>query len=203
MQIVSVVPLDKRRSKVLTDEDFAFALYKGELKKYCVEEGRELSREQYEVILQEALLPRAKERALYLLKTRDRTELEIRRKLQDGYFPKEAMEYAVNFLKSYGFVDDINYGRRYIRANSDKKSKRQIQFELQQKGLDKETVRELLEEGDVSEDDQIISFLERKGYDREAALPKERAKMASALVRKGFSYDTVCRIMGEYFDNGE
>ena len=45
MRIISVTPLDKRRSKVLTDEDFAFALYRGELRAYNIEEGSQLSLE--------------------------------------------------------------------------------------------------------------------------------------------------------------
>ena len=55
MQILSVVPLDKRRSKILTDEDFAFVLYKGELKTYEIEEAKELPKEVYQEILQKIL----------------------------------------------------------------------------------------------------------------------------------------------------
>ena len=76
MQIISVTPLDKRRSKVLTDEDFAFALYQGEIKAYKIKEGGELTGEVYWEILEKVLFKRAKERTLYLLKSRDRTELE-------------------------------------------------------------------------------------------------------------------------------
>ena len=33
MEIVAIVPLDKRRSKVPTDEELTFVLYRGELRK--------------------------------------------------------------------------------------------------------------------------------------------------------------------------
>lgn len=195
MQIISVTPLDKRRSKVLTDEDFAFPLYRGEIKAYKIEEGRELTREAYREILENVLFKRAKERTLYLLKSRDRTELEIRRKLKDGCYPQEAIDYAVEFLKRYRFVDDENYGRNYIRTYGDKKSRRQLEFELRNKGLGREEIDLLMEECQVSEEDQILKFLRKKGYQKDAMEPKERAKLTAALARKGFSYDAICRAM--------
>lgn len=200
MRVISVIPLDKRRSKVLTDEDFAFVLYRGELKIYKIEEGMELSRETYQEILEEILCKRAKERTLYLLKSRDRTEMEIRRKLKEGFYPQEAIEYAVDFLKRYKFVDDENYGRNYIHMNAGRKSRKQIEFELRNKGLDREEIEVLLEECQVSEEDQILKFLRKKGYARERAQPEEKAKLAAALMRKGFSYELVYEVMERSFD---
>lgn len=195
MRIISVTPLDKRRSKVLTDEDFAFALYRGELRAYNIEEGSQLSLGVYQEILEKILFKRAKERTLYLLRSRDRTELEIRRKLKDGYYPQEAIDYAVDFLKRYRFVDDENYGRNYISTYGDKKSRKQLEFELQNKGLDREEIDRLLEECQVSEEQQIAKFLKKKGYEKDITQPKERAKLAAALARKGFSYDAIYQVM--------
>ena len=124
MEIVAIVPLDKRRSRVLTDEELTFVLYRGELRKYEVEEGGQLSSSVYDQILREVLFKRAKERCLYLLKARDRTEQEIRRKLREGFYPEAAIDYAVEFLKEYRFVDDENYGRNYIRVYGSRKSRK-------------------------------------------------------------------------------
>lgn len=195
MQIVSVTPLDKRRSKVLTDEDFAFALYRGEIRTYNIEERRELTKEVYQEILENVLFKRAKERALYLLKSRDRTELEIRRKLKDGYYPQEAIDYAVEFLKRYRFVDDEKYGRNYIHTYGSRKSRKQLEYELYNKGLGREEVALLMEECQVSEEEQIFKFLQKKGYQKDTAGPKEQAKLAATLARKGFSYDAIYSVM--------
>ena len=197
MEIEAVIPFDKRRSKVLTDEGFVFVLYKGEIRIYGIEAGKELTKETYERILQEVLFKRVKERVLYLLKSRDRTELEIRRKLKEGYYPEEAIEYALSFLKEYRFIDDEDYGRRYIRTYGEKNSKKQLEFELRGKGLEKETISRLLKEEQVSEEEQIRRYLRKKGYEKGVTLRKEQAKLAAGLVRRGFSYDTVCDVMGE------
>ena len=60
----------------------------------------------------------------------------------------------MDFLKRYRFVDDENYGRNYISTYGDKKSRKQLEFELQNKGLDREEIDRLLEECQVSEEQQ-------------------------------------------------
>ena len=201
MQIISVTPLDKRRSKVLTDEDFAFVLYRGEVKRYGIEEGKELTAADYDRILREVLFKRARERSLYLLKARDRTEQEIRRKLREGFYPEAAIDYAVEFLKEYRFVDDENYGRNYIRVYGSRKSRKQIEFELRDKGLDREDIGRLLEEQPVDEREQILKHLRKKGYEKGVTPPKERARIAASLARKGFSFDEIYGAMEEYPDS--
>ena len=39
MTVTEIIPLDKRRSKVILDEDFALALYNGEINRYHMEAG--------------------------------------------------------------------------------------------------------------------------------------------------------------------
>lgn len=201
MEIVAIVPLDKRRSRILTDEDITFALYRGELGKYKVEEGRELSSSDYDKILREVLFKRAKERCLYLLKSRDRTEQEIRRKLKEGFYPEAAIDYAVAFLKEYKFVDDENYGRNYIRVYGSRKSRKQLEFELRDKGLGREEIRRLLDEQPVDEREQILRHLRKKKYEKGVTPPKERARIAAALARKGFSFDQIYEAMEEYSES--
>lgn len=213
MQVLSVTPLDKRRSKVLVDEGFAFVLYKGELRKYQIQQDMELSEQVYKEILEEILKKRARERALYLLKTSDKTEEEIRRKLREGYYPQEAIDSTMTFLREYHLIDDADYARRYVRTYGSRRSKKRIQFDLMQKGLDKHQIGQLLEEEEISEDAQIEAFLRRKGYwtqtaqkdeggsEAERAIArekdqKERSRLIMALSRKGFSYEAIYRVMG-------
>ena len=84
MRIVSIEPLNRRKSRVLTDEGPAFALYNGELEAYGLTLDGELDGETYERLLREVLCPRAKERMLHLLEASDRTEAELRRRLREG-----------------------------------------------------------------------------------------------------------------------
>lgn len=196
MIVVEIVPVDKRRSKVILDEDFTLVLYRGELRKFGIEEGKPISEETYEEILREVLFKRARERVLFLLKSSDKTEQELRRKLKDGGYPKEAADYAIEFLKKHHFIDDENYGRRYVEFNSERKSQRQIQYELQKKGLDKEVIQEILREQPVDEEVQILAYLKKKCIKAEEMDFKERGKVMAALGRRGFSYDAISHVLG-------
>lgn len=201
MTVTSIIPLDKRRSKVFLEEDFAFVLYKGEIKKYHIAEGNPLEQETYREIMETILYKRARERALYYLKGGDRSEQEVRSKLKEGFYPGEAIDEALRFLKEYRFVDDERYARQYIQTRGSRKSKRQINYELKQKGLPRAEVQRLLEENPIEEEDQIRKFLYKKGYDPEQMEAKEKAKIAASLGRKGFSFDIIHKLMAENYDN--
>jgi regulatory protein len=201
MLVTEIVPVDKRRSKVILDEDFTLVLYRGEIKRFEIEEGQPLSEETYQEILHEVLFKRARERVLFLLKSSDKTEQELVRKLKDGGYPKEAVDYAVGFVKEHRFINDENYGRRYVEYNSRRKSQKQIQYELKRKGLDKEVIRDILEEQPVDEESQIKAYIRKKCRNPEEMDLKERSKVIAALARKGFSYEAVSRILGGIYDD--
>ncbi|WP_097004835.1 regulatory protein RecX [Lacrimispora amygdalina] len=199
MTVTEIVPVDKRRSKVILDDDFTLVLYRGELRRYSMEEGSEITREVYEEIIREILCKRARERVLYLLKSSDKTEQELRRKLKEGYYPQEAIEYAIDFLKKHRFINDEDYARRYVEFNSRRKSERQIKFELQRKGLDKETVSDILKEQPVDEAAIVRDYIRKKRLFPEQMDAREKSKVMASLGRKGFSYEAVSRVLGEIF----
>ncbi len=201
MIVMEIVPVDKRRSKVFLDEDFALVLYRGEINRFGIKEGEELSEDTYQEILDDILFKRARERVLYLLKASDKTEQELVRKLKDGGYPKEAIEYAVGFVKEHRFINDEDYGKRYVEFNSRRKSEKQIQFELQRKGLDKEMIRDILKEQPVDEEAQIQAYIRKKRIDPQELDRKERSKVMASLGRKGFSYEAVNRVLGANFDD--
>lgn len=201
MIVMEIVPVDKRRSKVFLDEDFALVLYRGEINRFGIKEGEEISEDTYQEILKDVLFKRARERVLYLLKASDKTEQELVRKLKDGGYPKEAIEYAVGFVKEHRFINDEDYGKRYVEFNSRRKSEKQIQFELQRKGLDKEMIRDILKEQPVDEEAQIQAYIRKKRIDPQELDRKERSKVMASLGRKGFSYEAVNRVLGANFDD--
>ena len=87
MMVTSILPVDKRKSKVFLEEGFAFVLYRGEVERFGIEEGKELEADVYQRILTEVLLGRAKERALYLLKSSGKTEAWMKKKLKEAGYP--------------------------------------------------------------------------------------------------------------------
>lgn len=136
-------------------------------------------------------------RAMNILQRQDRTEKQLRDKLErDRCFSEEEIDYAVNYVIAFRYVDDLRYARNYVRFRSYSKSKQQLLFGLLGKGVSKDLIQVALEEDYEGEETVLIyHFLEKKGYFQEPFTPKEREKLIASLMRKGFSYDDISRTM--------
>ena len=62
MLVTSLESVTKTKFKVYLDEQFAFVLYKGELSRYKIREGCELSQELIDCIKQEVLFKNKKDK---------------------------------------------------------------------------------------------------------------------------------------------
>lgn len=196
MIVTKIEPFGKNRYRIYIDEQRAFVLYKGELSRYKVKEGEELGQESHREIVESVLVKRAKLRCMNLLKSMDRTEWQLRQKLEQGEYPQEIIDTAVAYVKSYGYVDDMSYASRYIDSRQQAKSRRQIICELQQKGIEKDVILAAYEEkAPVDESALIQRWLEKKHMEPQAAAPKEKQKMYMFLMRKGFSSREVSKAL--------
>lgn len=196
MRIERVESLDKRKSKVFTDEDFAFLLYNGELEKFGIREGAVLEPGAVREIM-ELLGRRARERALNLLKVQDRTEGEMCRRLsQDGY-PEPMVQETIAFLQEYHFVDDARYAANYLQVHGKRKSQAELKLYLQRKGVSREIIREQLEEAEHDSGEAIRALLEKKHYRAGETAPEQEKKIIAYLMRRGFSWEDIRREMKE------
>ena len=114
MIVTEMIPLTKNRYKIYIDNEFAFVLYKGELHIYQIDVGNEVSIENFEEIVTKLLPKRAKMRAMNLLQKRTYTEKQLTDKLRDGFYPEDVIEDAINYVKSFRYIDDLRYAVDYI-----------------------------------------------------------------------------------------
>lgn len=141
---------------------------------------------------------RAKLRCMHLLEKKDYTEQELRRKLENGRTPygEEEIEAALEYVRGFHYVDDSRYAENYIEAMKSRKSKRQIQQELFQKGVDREKIVEAFEEaGEIPEEDQIRAWMRKRKFDPKNADLKEKQRMYAFLARRGFGREEISRAM--------
>lgn len=196
MLVTKLEAVTKDKYKVFLDEQFAFVLYKGELSKFQVKEGKELSEESWNLI-QQTLIKRAKLRAMHLLNVMARTEEQLRQKLMQNGYPKEAVEAAISYVKSFGYINDEVYVRNFIECRCGKKSRREIEALLVQKGLNGPMADRILEE--VYEEQSDLSAIEeivrKKRWNLEDADDKEKQKMYAYLMRKGFRYNDIRQVL--------
>lgn len=201
MIVTGLEAVGKNRSRVYLDEELAFVLYKGELSRYGIKEGAELSEDIYREILDTVLTKRAKLRCMNLLKSMDRTEFQLRQKLRQGDYPEEVAERAIAYVKKFGYVNDRAYALRYIESRQGRDARRQIACDLRQKGISQDIIQEAFEEAEPQDEEALIRRLaEKKHIDPRTADRKERQRLYGFLMRKGFSADAIGRALREKID---
>lgn len=200
MRVTQIVELSKTRSKIYIEQEFAFVLYKGELRLYHIREEEEISEEDYRTIMEKVLPKRAKLRAMNLLKSREYTTMQLRTKLEQGGYPAAAVEEALKYVASFHYTDDLRYAVSFITLNENSRSHRRIEQDLQAKGISKEIIQKAWqrweeEGGSQNELAMIQKLLEKRHYDAEQADYKEQQRTYAFLMRKGFSGEMIRKAM--------
>lgn len=200
MTVTAITEINKSRVRIVTDDEFSFVLYKGELRIFQIKEGEELSEEDFLEITERLLPKRAKLRAMNLLKSRSYTEKQLFDKLKTGGYPEEIVKKAVAYVAGYGYINDESYAKDFIEYHKDSKSKTRIMKDLSQKGISKEIIEKAFEEvvgedRQKLEEEQIVAWIRKKKFNASEATYQEKQKFFAFLYRKGFQIDAIRRAL--------
>ncbi len=202
MIVTDIRELDKKRSKIYLGGEFAFVLYKGEIREYKIVVGEELEQNIYDEVMTVVLPKRAKLRAMNLLQKKDYTERQLRDKLSDGDYPQELVDDAIAYVKSFNYIDDERYARDYITYHMSVRSKNRIIQDLSNKGIGKDIYQNILEElyqdDSDAEIEQIKKLLFKKHYDPETFEYEDKQKIMAFLIRKGYNSSDIRKAMDEF-----
>ena len=190
MIIDKIIPYGKTRRKIITEDGNTLLLYNGEVLRMHLEEGSEIEDRFYHEKIIPLLSKRALERLVHILESSDKTEAELRRKLRENFYPQEAEEYAIEYAKAHHYIDDRRYAENYIKYRASGKSRRIIKQELLAKGINKETVEELLDTAEIDESEQIAAELKKRHYSPDMD-DKDKQRIFAALARKGYSWGQI------------
>ncbi|MBU3877940.1 recombination regulator RecX [Faecalicatena sp. AGMB00832] len=203
MTVTKLESVMKTKYKVFLDGEFAFVLYKGELSRYGIREGIQVEDELREKVMNEVILKKAKLRAMHLLEDMDRTESGLRDKLKQGLYPEEAVEGAIQYVKSFGYIDDLQYARRFIESRKHMKSRREIYAQLCSKGVSSDKIELAFEDCYEmgGEKEAILQVIRKKKVDPTQATEEEMRRLYGYLARKGFRYDDIRQVIQNYNEN--
>lgn len=151
----------------------------------------------------EDVLKQAKLKALSLLTDMDRTEEQLRQKLKQKAYEDDVVEQAIDYVKSFGYINDAKYAQRFVENRKKTKSRQEISALLSQKGIKRELISEALDTCYTSEDAvaAIRHLAEKKHYSSEASSDKEKKKIYDYLLRKGFYHEDIRQVIQVSFWN--
>lgn len=152
----------------------------------------------------------AKHAALRLLERGPRTEREIVDRLLGRGFAPDAVERAVERLRRVSLLDDRAFLHAFVRTELARRpqGRRLLVTKLKRRGVPAallEELDDLLErDGDLA-DSRLATEAERAALaaaalrKRYVGRPEEerRRKLSQALLRRGFSWDTIRELVGE------
>ena len=191
MEITAITPQakDKTRCSIYVDGRFYCGLTLETTVKNRLKVGQSVSAEYLNEIQLESEKRTAFDKALTHLTATQKTEKEIRDFLaKKGYLPA-TVDYVMEKLRGYNFVNDSDYAKAYVTAKSTKKGERLIRMELRAKGIADTDAAEAL--SGIDEETQILSakaVLEKYVRGKTMDAPTLQ-KAYRHLLSKGYSYD--------------
>ena len=143
------------------------------------------------------MIKQAKLKALSLLNYMDRTESQLRQKLKEKSFDDKAIDEAIAYVKSFGYINDAGYAERYVMNKKNTKSRQELYMALSQKGISKEHIEHALETCYESDNDlsTIYRLMEKKHFIVEEGTDADKKRMYNYLLRKGFHREDICKAL--------
>jgi len=187
---------DKGKIDVRFDNGTEVALYRSEARQFELQEASSITEEEFDRLVGEVVGKRAKKRAMYLLERMDRTEYQLRQKLTDGGYPQVCVDAAIDYVKSFHYLDDYRYACTFVRCAQEKMSRRQIKIKLSHKGIAGEMIEQALaEEYEADEQEQIQALLQKRHFVSEKSDVKEFQRTYQYLMRRGFPSSEILKAM--------
>lgn len=180
----------KDRVNIFTDGKFFCGALAETVLQFGLKVGDEISEEELDNLLISSESRYAFDKAIDYISRRLHSEKEIRSKLKlKGYRPV-VINKAIEKLKEYNYISDENFASVLVQSSKNK-SKREIEYTLQQKGVSADLINKYISV--ISDDDELLSAetLAVKHMRGKETNEKNLNNLYAYLSRKGFSGDVV------------
>lgn len=199
-EITAITPQikDKRRCNVYVDGRFCCGLTLEATVKNRLKVGQIVSPERLAEIQLDSEKNTAFDKALTHLSAAQKTEKQVRTFLEGkGYLPA-VVEYVIDKLHSYNFLNDGQYAEMYVECIGKRKGSKLIRMELKGKGVSDEDIDEALDKLSLETEKETATALLAK-YMRGKAYDKATLQKACRyLLGKGYDYEIVKSVISDY-----
>ena len=192
---------DKNRVSLYIDGQFYCGMALETILQNRIKVGQVVDRVELDQLQFESEKSSALDKALKHLSSAMKTEKETSDFLRRKGYVEPVIEYVLQKLRSYGFVDDEEYARQYVSFAGKNKGKRLVGAELQRKGVAADVAERIVERME-GQDEAAFAILQK--YLRAKEITRENLYKATRyLLGKGFDYDTVKSAVCKFGDTDE
>ena len=174
--------------------------------KHKLAQGLELDRERFDAIQKENQFILARKLGVaYCVVDLKPSGIVRRYLLRKEVGDKEFIESIIQYLVDRKFINDQEYGRRFVRTQKNKQSLgiRKIRHDLKGKGLADKLIDELLEEIEQPQEQLNSAFAQLTKKFRNVQIsddPKLKKRAWSFLQRKGFESESINQAVEQWLN---
>lgn len=140
--------------------------------------------------------------SLSLLSKFSKTEKELKLYLKNKGLNEESINFAIDKLKEYNYINDDFYTKNYINNKKKSKSKKSIIFNLKLKGIDNTIIEKNI--ALIDNQKEIMQNIANKYLKNKKFDTKIKEKLFRHLLSKGFEYEdikSICKDLIKENDN--
>ena len=146
-------------------------------------------------MIKEKVYDRAYNKAIGYVSTTECSADTIRTKLRMKRFPDQIIDQVIDVMNEYGYLSDSRFVESYVRSYIRKKSRRLIEKEISDRGIDylkyQEIIDNVYQDEGISEEDVIEGLINKKFRDQDLKDIKVKKRFMSYMMRHGFGYDKI------------
>ena len=190
---------NKKRVNVYLDGEFACGLDLLTVLSNRIKVGMEISGERLKEIVIESEIRSATDVALTFVSKSPKTKKQVEDKLKNYNYDKAVIETAIKKVEEYGYIDDLDYAKRYVSTYKNQKGKLLLKCELIKKGVSQDIIESAL--NDLESQTYEVKRIAEKYLKGKQIDIKILQKCYKYLLSKGFSYDEVGEVISEIKSN--
>ncbi len=205
MKITLIEPQKKKgRYNVYIDDEFSFGIYQETLVKFGLRKNDELSEKKIKEIKDYDELNYGKKIAYRYLSYKQRSEQEVKNRLQKSKISARNIEKIIKFFKEHNFINDENYAKSVINSEISKKpkGKKLLRNKLMLKGIPKGIIESSIDTyiDDAKEESNALKLL--SSYIKKInkfPLEKQKLRAYRYLISRGYDYEIVTNLIQKFF----
>ena len=157
--------------------------------------GMEVSSDELDRIIFESDRQKAFDYACAYVGKHPSTVKAVKEKLYGRGYGKAVVEYVVDKLKDYGFLNDAEFASDYFQAKKGSCGTRKIAAKLREKGVSEEDIAVIYEQ--VDQEEMLDAALRATKRHMGTKIPDEKylARLHRFLVSRGYDHDIVSKCL--------
>lgn len=196
MPIITSIKAQKnqKRVNINLDGSFGFGLDLENFMKLQLKVNQELTQEEINEIIKKAELSKSFDKTLRFVMTRPRSMKEVNDYFRRKEIDKSLQQNIIDRLIKLELLNDKKFTKWWVeqRLEFKHKSKKDITFELRQKGIDSQTINNVLDDSEIDESKIAKEIIAKKLYKWQKFDEKtQKQKISQYLAGKGFGWDII------------